>query len=106
MDSHPENASVPSLEQSNDNLLNEAESLIWDLLDDEIQPAGLRRLETLLKENADVRDRYVSCVQTHIDLREHFSETPTAPEMEPPTKSPVLGFLGDIQPGTGTPVPE
>jgi len=91
MDSDQKNG----LEQANDSLLDEAEALIWALLDDSIEPANLKRLESLLQENEQVRQRYISCVQMHADLNQHFAELPNMPS------SPVLGSLGDLQPGTG-----
>jgi hypothetical protein len=57
---------------SSELLLDEAESLIWALLDDQIQDADLARLTKMLEERADVRARYIDCVQLHVDLREHF----------------------------------
>ncbi|NOZ39912.1 MAG: hypothetical protein GXP24_06775 [Planctomycetes bacterium] len=91
MDSDQKNG----LEQANDSLLDEAEALIWALLDDSIESANLKRLESLLQENEQVRQRYISCVQMHADLNQHFAELPNMPS------SPVLGSLGDLQPGTG-----
>lgn len=93
-------ADQQSLDQSNEALLDKAEALIWALLDDEIQPADIRELETLLKENADVRDRYVTCVQLHFDLQQHFGDAPAPPATAELPKSPVLGFLGDIRSGS------
>lgn len=52
--------------------LEEAETLIWDLLDERLDDAGFARLSHLLEENATVRSRYMDCVQLHVDLQEHF----------------------------------
>lgn len=89
-----------SLEQSGENLLAQAEVLIWSLLDDDIEPTDVKRLEVMMKEHEQVRLRYVDCVQLHTDLHQHFGE-PKAPltKAEPP-QSPVLGSLGDLRPGT------
>lgn len=85
------------LQHANEALLDEAESLIWALLDEEIVEKDLQRLQGLMQENEAVRRRYVECVQVDVDLREHF-----APEVESSStgkpKSPVLGFLGDLRP--------
>ena len=54
-------------------LRNEAEALIWSLLDDQIDDSGVERLEKLLSEHEAIRRRYVECVQLHVDLTEHFS---------------------------------
>jgi hypothetical protein len=55
-------------------LLDEAESLIWALLDDRIEDADMARLTDMLKEHAAVRSRYIDCVQLHVDLHEHFGQ--------------------------------
>jgi hypothetical protein len=57
--------------------LEEAESLIWALLDDQLDNAGMGRLTKMLETDAAVRSRYIDCVQLHVDLREHFGR-PTA----------------------------
>lgn len=101
MDSNQKNSSDPSLDQSNDALLDEAEALIWALFDNEIKPADIKRLEGLLKENEQVRQRYVSCVQMHADLHQHFGDIPAPPTTDSLPSSPVLGSLGNLQPGSG-----
>ena len=53
-------------------LRNEAEALIWSLLDDQIDDSGVERLEKLLSEHEAIRRRYVECVQLHVDLASHF----------------------------------
>ena len=93
MDSKPKN----SLNQANDSLLEEAEGLIWAMLDDSIKPADVKRLEDMLQENEQIRQRYLSCVQMHTDLNQHFGELTELPSLP---SSPVLDFLGDMQPGT------
>ena len=70
-------------------LLDEAESLIWALLDDRIEDADLARLTKMLEEHAEVRARYVGCVQLHVDLHEHFAR-PAAEAQQAPC---VLGNL-------------
>jgi anti-sigma factor RsiW len=52
--------------------LEEAESLIWSLLDERLDDADTRRLAQMIEEDAAVRARYIECVQLHVDLREHF----------------------------------
>jgi anti-sigma factor RsiW len=71
-------------------LLDEAESLIWALLDDQLETAETTRLTQLLNENEDVRRRYLECVQLHVDLQDHFSareavaaRTPILPNLLP-----------------------
>ena len=107
MDANEKIGSEGSAEQPNDDLVAEAEGLIWAMLDDTLDASDIRRLENLLKENEQVRECYVNCVQMHVDLQQHFGEQlePLTPEKLPP--SPVLGSLGDLRPGTDTlpPVP-
>jgi hypothetical protein len=52
--------------------LEETEALIWNLLDDQLDDAGFDRLSQLLVKNATMRERYLDCVQLHVDLQEHF----------------------------------
>lgn len=82
--------------ENSEQLLDEAEALIWGLLDENIDAASIQRLEKLLA-NAEVRQRYVQCVELHADLQDLFSE----PKEKP--KSPVLGSLSDIFPPPGFP---
>ena len=88
---------------ASESLLEQAEALIWSLLDDEIEPADVRKLEEMLKGDQLVRERYIECVQMHTDLYQHFG-VPQEQETEPTQlpKSPVLGMLGDLRPGTDT----
>ena len=53
---------------------DEAEGLIWALLDDQIKDDDIARLEQLLMENQAVRERYVECVNLHVDLTEQLSK--------------------------------
>lgn len=71
-------------------LLDEAESLIWALLDDQLETAETTRLTELLNANEEVRRRYLECVQLHVDLQHHFSareavaaRTPVLPNLLP-----------------------
>ncbi len=86
--------------QVNEALLNEAEALIWKLLDDQIETADLQQLENLIRENEQVRQRYFTCVQMHADLHKHFKPQELAKALEELPISPVLGSLGDLQPST------
>lgn len=55
-------------------IIDEAEGLIWALLDDQIDNADTARLSKLVEEHALVRARYVECVQLHVDLHQHFAQ--------------------------------
>ena len=87
--------------QPNDNLLETAEQLIWALLDGQLPTEQAAQLESMLKENDQVRQRYVECVQIHGDLHQHFGGASDL-KIPPTTKSPVLGSLGDLRPDSGT----
>lgn len=55
-------------------ILDEAESLIWALLDEQIDDVDTAKLSQLLEQDALVRERYLECVQLHVDLMEHFGQ--------------------------------
>jgi len=78
--------------------------MIWALLDDQIETADIKRLEGLLQENEQVRERYISCVQMHTELHEHFDKSKLPQVADKLPESPVLGSLGgslgDLRPGT------
>lgn len=84
-----------SLEQSTQQLLDEAEALIWGLLDENIDAVDSERLNRLMA-NDEVRKRYLQCVELHSDLQNLFSDEKTQPPTKP--QSPVLGSLGNIFP--------
>lgn len=76
-------------------LLDEAENLIWALLDDQLGDADTARLSELLQNHEEVRRRYVDCVQLHVDLQGHFAGAPGghAPQTSPNVPSAVLTGL-------------
>jgi hypothetical protein len=88
-----------SLEQKTQHLLDEAEALIWGLLDENIDAVDSQRLQALL-ENEEVRHRYIQCVELHSDLTSLLG--PETLEIKIPDnkkpQSPVLGSLGDAFP--------
>ncbi|NOY40769.1 MAG: hypothetical protein GXP26_02880 [Planctomycetes bacterium] len=79
------------LSQADDQLLDEAEKLIWALLDERLEDADSERLEKLIRENEQVRSRYLQISQLHSSLYEHYGKG-----AQPAEKSPVLTFLGDF----------
>jgi hypothetical protein len=91
-----------------DELLAQAEEMIWSLLDDNLPEADVPRLEKMFKDNGNVRNRYLECVQLHADLLGHFGRAAKSgiPELPASSDSPVLGSLGDAVPGVeaGPPV--
>ena len=54
-------------------VLDEAENLIWALLDEQLDEADTAKLAKLLDQHESVRKRYIECVQLHIDLQDHFA---------------------------------
>lgn len=81
-----------------DELLGEAEALIWALLDDQLDEPSAQRLAAMMEHNAAIRARYVDCVQLHVDLCEHFGRpTLAAPQ---PARPVVLPNLLEGLPGS------
>ena len=87
-----------SREQNTQQLLDEAEALIWGLLDESLDTVDSQRLEVLMA-NEQVRKRYLQCVELHCDLQSLFNEKPSTPPASPQPQSPVLGSLGTLFPG-------
>lgn len=71
-------------------VLDEAESLIWALLDEQLDDAETSRLAQLLDEHEAVRRRYIECVQLHIDLQDHFATAEAASRRQPTAVLPNL----------------
>jgi len=95
-----------SQEQENDKLLDEAELLIWALLDDNITEQQTTTLEEMVRTSEPVRRRYLECVELHTNLAELFAP-PKAPTIPVNLETPVLGSLGDIhqtQPNVRPPI--
>ncbi|MEM6798620.1 MAG: hypothetical protein AAF589_03820 [Planctomycetota bacterium] len=67
--------------------------LVSALVDDILTEEQAAELETLLSEDATTRTRYIQGIQLHADLLDHFR--PQADTI-PGDKSPVLGFLADV----------
>ena len=84
---------------STDVLLTQAEKMIWSLLDNNLSGADFSRLEELIRDNPQVRNRYFECVQLHTDLASHFGKATQSNALNGPD-SPVLGSLGNTLPGT------
>jgi len=79
-----------------DQTVDEAESLIWALLDDQLDETDTAKLCQLMEGSAAVRSRYIDCVQLHVDLSEHFS----AKAMDQPPGVQVLpNLLPGLTPG-------
>ena len=83
-----------SIEQKTQQLLDEAEALIWGLLDENIDALDSQRLEALMA-NEEVRQRYVQCVELHSDLQNLLGDNNKTKPQSQNTQSPVLGSLGD-----------
>ena len=78
-------------------ILDEAEKLIWAYLDEHIEEADIERLEHLLKENEQVRQRFAQCAEIHADLYSHYQQGAAKPAE---SKLPVLGSLLIEMPGS------
>jgi hypothetical protein len=102
MDLDKNNVHRTSEQQTGEDLLDQAETRIWALLDDRIESADVKRLECLIREHEQVRQRYVSCVQMHTDLHGYFGEAKPPLAADELPQSPILGSLGDVRPGTDT----
>jgi hypothetical protein len=86
-------------------VLEEAENLIWALLDDHLDSAETTKLAQLLETNDQVRRRYIECVQLHVDLQDHFAVSGAPGAGKPGT--PILpNLMTGGTPGAGTPVAE
>lgn len=92
---------------SSEHLLEQAEEMIWNLLDDNLPEGEVKVLESMIQEHDQVRELYLDCVQLHADLSGHFGKSPKI-DLPGSPSTPVLGSLGDINfmPGidTGPPV--
>jgi len=81
--------------------LDQAEELIWSLLDGDISEEGLCELEALVRDHLDVRESFLNSVMLHNDLKDHFSgtaddETHVAAELLMPcTKSQTADSLSE-----------
>ena len=91
-------------ELQSDSILEEAEQLIWAVLDDQEDKADLQRLETMLHQDEQVRHRYIQCVQLHTDLTMMLHVEGESPPEDLP-ETPIVGSLGDIQPDS-KPLPQ
>ena len=84
-----DDSSVPNPEA----LLEEAETLTWALLDDQLDDEAGARLTQLLEKHDAVRARYVECVQLHVDLQNHYAGEQTAASGDKPKGVTVLKNL-------------
>ncbi len=78
-------------------LVDQAEAMIWKLLDEQLDEDDCRRLEQMISDHEEVRQRYLECVQLHVGLHELLAEKTGSPVVAP--QSPVLGLLGGAIPG-------
>jgi hypothetical protein len=83
--------------------LEETEALIWNLLDDQLDDAGFDRLSQLLVKNATMRDRYLQCVQLHVDLQEHFGRQGLEAQQDIQQPASGTAVLSDLPGVAGLP---
>jgi anti-sigma factor RsiW len=88
-------------------ILDEAESLIWALLDDQLEAAETKRLAQLLEEHEVVRRRYLECVQLHVDLHDYFARSHERVQQPTTSSAPILpNLMSGGMSGMPTPVSE
>jgi hypothetical protein len=75
--------------------LDEAESLIWAMLDEQLDAPQKERLCKMIEEDQGVRALYIDCVQLHVDLSEHYGRAAAKSG-----GTVVLGNLMTGMPGT------
>jgi hypothetical protein len=73
-------------------LLETAEELIWGLLDGQLSESKCQRLEQLILNHEFVRQRYLECMQLHVDLQTLYDQG-VGDHASPHQNSPVLGSL-------------
>jgi len=81
---------------SSQKLADEAEAMIWKLLDDRLDEDDCNRLQQMITEHEEVRLRYLGCVQMHVGLHDLLAKKADLPQAAP--QSPVLGSLGGVLP--------
>ena len=88
-------------------LLDQAETMIWAMLDGQLEEPQVRKLEQLLQDDPQVVARYLQCVQLESDLHAHFhpaSRPSKAGAGSPPLTTfglPALGDIGSFPPIVG-----
>ena len=90
------NLDETSLETTKEKLLVEAEKLIWAFLDEQIEEEDAVLLEGMIKENEEVRSRYVACAQIHADLYKQYQFG-----AQTQVQLPVLDSVDEWLPSTG-----
>jgi hypothetical protein len=82
-------------------VLERVQELTWDLLDEQITDDEMTLLDSLLLSDDQARNRYIECVQLHVDLMAHFATPANQTTPSGAGKSPVLGFLNAGMPTIG-----
>jgi len=70
--------------------MDDVEELSWKMLDHNISDSDLRRLELLLQNDAECRQRYLDCAKLHCELNAFFN--PASQEQETVMRAP-MGML-------------
>lgn len=86
-------------------LSEQVQTLTWALIDDQIDEADWKELESLLSTDAEARATYVQCVQMHVDLQTHFAGESKTRITLPPEISPVPVFDPPTTAGGGHSAP-
>ncbi len=77
-------------------LIAQAEEMIWMLLDGHLSEIDCERLEQILLKHEQVRQRYLECVQMHVELQNLCGKD--APTEIIKDQVPILGQLGNLLP--------
>ena len=80
--------------------IDNVEELSWRLMDENISDADLQKLEQLLREDVDCRQRYLDCVKLHCELKSFFKAG--SEEQKATPNSAMLGMLSRGLPTSGS----
>jgi hypothetical protein len=98
MSHNPRHPSTGERDSTNDRpepaATERVEELAWALADESITADELQLLETLLMRDEAARRAYIECMSLHAGLFAHYRQDEGAS-----SRSPVLGFLGEVAPG-------
>ncbi len=90
-DKEPFGYQKPSLDdQELSQRIDRVDELVNQLLDDELQEANVRELESLLIDSPEARTQYVGMMQLHTDLIDYYR-----PQTAAAATSPILSHLSD-----------
>jgi hypothetical protein len=86
-------------------VIERVQELTWALVDEEITDDEMTLLDSLLLSDDQARNRYIECIQLHVDLMAHYAKAAPPATVKSGSKSPVLGFLNAGMPSLGFDLP-